>query len=160
MAQARITPADILNQKRQDFTKTFNTYSPANQQKIQTVIDAINQSNADSTAILGAIMLRQGNILDEYLSRKKFVESESVKDSRYWVTFAHEAIDYQKQRVYIPVLNSQASINSDLNNLVANYKTQLAYARGTAVKSLDKVTNTVQGLGNQKVATGSAGGGE
>lgn len=158
---ARVTPADILNERRGDFTKQFDRYSPAGQAKIQTVMDAINQANADSTAILSTIMLRQGNILDEYLSRKKFVETESIKDSRYWVTFAHEAIDYQKQRVYIPVLNGESNINSDLGNLLSNYKSQLAYARGTAVKSLDKLTNTIQGLGNQKVASQSAvGGGE
>lgn len=158
--QARITPTDIVNARREDFTKAFNSYTPANQQKIQDIMDAINQSNADTTAILGAIMTYQGNILDEYLSRKKFVETESIKDARYWLTFAHEAIDYQKQRVYIPVLTGQSNINSDLNNLLASYRSQLSYARGTAVKSLEKITATTQGLGSQKVATQSAGGGE
>lgn len=158
--QARVTPADIVNEKREDFTQKFNTYSPTSQQKIETVMDAINQANADSTAILGAIMIRQGNILDEYLSRKKFIESESIKDSRYWVTFAHEAIDYQRQRVYIPVLTSESNLNGDLSNLLSNYRSQLSYARGTAVKSLDKVSKTVSGLGSQKVASQSAGGGE
>lgn len=158
--QARITPADIVNAKREDFTQKFNTYSPTSQQKINEVMDAINQANADSTAILGAIMIRQGNILDEYLSRKKFIETESIKDARYWVTFAHEAIDYQRQRVYIPVLTSESNLNGDLSNLLSNYRSQLSYARGTAVKSLDKVSKTVSGLGSQKVASQSAGGGE
>lgn len=158
--EARITPQDIVDQKREDFTRMFNNYTPANQQKIQDIIDAINQDNANNTAVLEAIMLYQGQILDEYLSRNKFIETESIHDARYWLTFAHEAIDYQKQRVYIPILTSQSNINSDLLNLLSSYKSQLNYAQSTAVKSLNKIAATVKGLGSQKVASPSAGGGE
>lgn len=157
---ARITPEDIVNEKRAAYEAKIKTYLPANQQKLTQLEKAIAQVNKSRSEELEAIMFRQGQILDEYQSRKGGIETEAIKDARYWLTFAHEAIDYQKARIYIFNLTNESNIKSDANNLVASLQSQLNYARAQAIKSQNTISKTVAGLGSQKIAPEVIGGGE
>lgn len=163
LALARTTPEDIVNAQMETLNSTLNSYSPENQQKVRNIIRSTAKANANACTYLEAITARQGAILDEYLSRKNFQETQSIKDARYWLTFAHEAIDYQKQRVYLPQLTGEANIQRDLRVMINNFQSQLNYARGTAVKTQGKILGTVSGKGSQTIvdpttATQSGGG--
>lgn len=148
---ARVTPEDIVNAKKGAYETRVKNYSPANQQKLTTLASAIAEVNKKRCEDLEQVMLYQAAILDEYQGRKGGVETEAIKDARYWLTFAHEAIDYQKARIYIFDLNGESNIKNDANNLISSLQTQLNYARSTAIKSQSFISKAVSGGGSQKI---------
>lgn len=143
--QARVTPEDILNERKEAYEAKVKNYSPENKQKIETVMKKVASMNRAKTDELNGYMLQQGLILDEYERRAGLYGAPPTSDnfklgspneqSRYWITFAHEAIDYQAAKIYIPTLTTEANLKNDLLNMIANFQSELNYARSTATKS-------------------------
>lgn len=123
-AWARTTPEDILNSKREDYNKTVSSYSQGSKNKLSDYTKRIADLNKNQTDLLEENMVRQGEILDEFIYRKKAKEkiedgisrnlSDPIENARYWLTFAHEAVAYQAAHVYIPNLTGEKNINTDI----------------------------------------------
>ncbi len=56
-------------------------------------------------------MLTQGGILDEFIRRKG--EGAGTDKTRYWITYAHEAVAYQAAKVYIYNLTSEGNLKGE-----------------------------------------------
>lgn len=142
---ARITPEDIVNQQRQDYETKVKNYSPQNRQKLENLSLNIAQINKQNSQYLEQLALRQGEVLDEYVRRNNIVEdggkdgihrtNAPVENTRYWITFAHEAVAYQKAKIYIFSLTSEANFKNDALNTINKFQKDLNYARSTVVKS-------------------------
>jgi peptidoglycan hydrolase CwlO-like protein len=128
---ARTTPDDILREQRDVYNARVKNYSPENQRKLAEFEQKVAAMNKNQTDILEAKMVRQGEILNEYVFRQGIEErqadgisrdlSNPVENARYWVTYAHEAVAFQAAKHYIFDLsgenNIKANINSDINQL-------------------------------------------
>lgn len=128
---ARTTPDDILREQREVYNTRVKNYSPENQRKLAEFEQKVAAMNKNQTDILEAKMVRQGEILNEYVFRQGIQErqadgisrnlSDPIENARYWLTFAHEAVAYQAAKHYIFDLsgenNIKANINSDINQL-------------------------------------------
>jgi hypothetical protein len=143
---ARTTPADILNEQKQVYENRVKNYSPASKQKLTDLSQKIAALNKQATSDWETNMIRQGEILDEYMHRNNLQEgpetdgihrnlSNDVENARYWLTFAHEAVAYQAARVYIFDLTSETNINSDINRDVTQLSSDLNILRGKVLKS-------------------------
>lgn len=99
-------------------------------------------------------MLRQGQILDEYMSRNDMQEgsetdgihrnlSKPVENARYWLTYAHEAVAYQAAKVYIFNITSEGNIKSDLNREVDELSSDLNILRNKVLKSQKLIESLV-----------------
>lgn len=143
---ARVTPEDILNSQRQAYQSKSTNYSSENKQKLETLSKKIADLNKEKTDLLLQVMERQGLILDEYLKRKGIVESggqdginrnlkDPVENARYQITFAHEAIAYQKAKIYVYSLTSESNITQDANRLVGQLKADLEATRQKVINS-------------------------
>lgn len=141
---ARITPEDIVNSRREAYEAKVKNYSPQSRQKLENLSQKISVLNKIKTDELNAITKRQGEILDEYEKRLDFPENHSgIKNARYWLTFSHEAIDYQAAKIYIYNLSSEANIKNDALNLISQLQSELNYAKSTAEKSQGIIENLV-----------------
>ncbi len=128
---ARTTPDDILREQRDVYNMRVKNYSPENQRKLAEFEQKVAAMNKNQTDILEAKMVRQGEILNEYVFRQGIEErqadgisrdlSDPVENARYWVTYAHEAVAFQAAKHYIFDLtgesNIKTNINSDINQL-------------------------------------------
>lgn len=142
---ARTTPEDIVNSRKEAYEAKVKGYSAQSKQKIEAVMKKVAELNRAKTDELNGYMLQQGLILDEYERRRglfgetpssdNFKTGKPNEQARYWITFAHEAIDYQAAKIYIPNLTSEASLKSDLLNMISTFQSELNYARNTATKS-------------------------
>lgn len=122
---ARTTPEDIYNEKRQAYETRRQTYSLENQKKLDQYEQEIKTLNAFITQELENNTLRQGEILNEYISRNNIPTvpetdgiqrnlSNPVENARYWITYAHEAIAFQAAKNYMFGLSGEANIDRDI----------------------------------------------
>jgi ABC-type methionine transport system ATPase subunit len=98
-------------------------------------------------------MIRQGQILDEYIYRHNIEEpqedgkqrnlSNPVENARYWLTYAHEAVAYQAIQVYIFNLNGQANIKNDINAQINNLASSMNVLKGKVDKSQKLIADLV-----------------
>lgn len=149
---ARTTPEDILNDRWATYNAQIKNYSPDNQKKLTDFQKKIQDLNKQETDRLEAIMIRQGEILDEYIYRNKIDEpledgkarnlSDPVENARYWLTYAHEAVAYQAIQVYIFNLNGQANIKTDVNAQVNKLAADMNILEGKVDKS-QKIIETL-----------------
>lgn len=131
----RITPEDIVNSKKQAYSQKIAQYSQGNKQKLEQVSKKIAETNKKRTGELSRIMLSQGEILDEYQKRLGDKSNDSIEKSRYWITFAHEAVAYQAAKIYVFDLTSEASLNNDAFATINKFQSELNYARAQVIKS-------------------------
>jgi hypothetical protein len=147
---ARVTPADIINDQKASFQARKNSYSSQNQAKLDFFNQAIADLNTKITSELEQNLIRQGQILDEYVRRTGYQEDggrdgihrntdKPVENARYWVTYAHEAAAYQAGRVYIINLSSQANINNDIVNSINALQSDISVLKSKVTKSQDLV---------------------
>lgn len=137
---ARITPEDIVNEKRQLFTQRSKSYSPQSKTKLETWEKKIAGFNKEKTDILDENMTRQAQILEEYVRRNPNAE---VEDARYWLTYAHEAVAYQAAKIYIFDLTSEKNINSDIVSTISILQSELNTLRGKVLKSQKIISELV-----------------
>ena len=152
---ARTTPADILNSQKEAYSKKVSSYSPDNQAKLESLSGKIALINSQNTEKLNFLLERQAQILEEYDNRKginetkvtsdTFASSTKQEQAHYWLTFAHEAVDYQSAKVYVFSLTSEANMKNDALNTISRLQADLNYAKGTVEKSQRIIADLVKG---------------
>lgn len=142
--QARVTPEDIVQEKKVAYEQKVKNYSAANKQKLEKLAQDIALVNKKRTDELENIMIAQGTILDEYESRQKGKNSEAIKNARYWITYAHEAVAYQAAKIYIYNLTSEGNMRNDAVSLINQMAGELNSSRTKVInsqKTLEKIIN-------------------
>lgn len=143
-AFARVTPQDILNQQREAYDKQVASYSQQDRAKLERLSAEIARVNKQRTDQLETNMLTQAAILDEFQSRSGGEPTSAIEKSRYWITFAHEAVAYQAAKIYIFDLNGEKNIRSDAGNLISKFESELNYARSQVVYSQQILKETIK----------------
>ncbi len=133
IALARVTPEDIVNEKRAEYESRVKNYSSDHKVKLEALAKRIDEINQQRSFELQQNVMAQGIILDEYMSRHP--KDSGIEDVRYWITFAHEAISYQKARIYIYNLSSESNIKGDALNLISQFSSDLNSIRTKTIKS-------------------------
>lgn len=129
---ARTTPEDIVNAKRGEYQKIVVKYSKDHQQKLAILSNNIASVNKKITDDLSTNMERQGQILDQYVSRHP---NADVTNARYWLTFAHEAVAYQAAHIYSFNLRGESAIKSNALSLISNLQFDINILAGKVEKS-------------------------
>lgn len=118
----------------------------------------IHELNRKICGDLEDLMLRQGIILDEYQRRNGGVETEAMKESRYWITYAHEAVAYQAAKVYVYDLSGEANVDRDINITINQLLGEITTLKSKVVKSQNILKSVVAGSGNKTPAKQTQGG--
>ena len=136
-ALARVTPEDIVNEKRSVFEQKVKNYSEDHKKKLEDLSKAIDALNQKRSSELQEKVMIQGLILDEFQSRgnNEKNKAKQIEDVRYWITFAHEAISYQKAKIYIYDLSSESAIKNDALRLISLFFSDLNSTRTKTIKS-------------------------
>jgi hypothetical protein len=152
---ARTTPDDILREQRDVYNMRVKNYSPENQRKLAEFEQKVAAMNKNQTDILEAKMVRQGEILNEYVFRQGIEErqadgisrnlSDPVENARYWVTYAHEAVAYQAAKHYIFDLTGENNIKANINSKI----NQLANDVDILAGKVDKSQKIIEALINK-----------
>jgi PDZ domain-containing secreted protein len=141
--QARTTPEDILNSQKDAYNSQVKNYTAQDKQKLDLFSQKIANLNQQATYEWEWEMVRQGDILDEYLRRNNFKETEGIKNARYWLTYAHEAVAYQAAKVYVYNLTSEKNLNTDVLSQVNILQSDLNILRNKVLKSQGVITSLV-----------------
>ncbi|MDO8639039.1 MAG: hypothetical protein Q7R43_05685 [Candidatus Daviesbacteria bacterium] len=149
--EARITPEDIVQEKRVVYETKVKNYSAQDKQKLEKLSQDIALVNKKRTDELENIMIAQGNILDEYESRQKGPSGnlrmnknvEAIKNARYWITYAHEAVAYQAAKIYIYNLTSEGNIKNDAVSLINQMAGELNSSRTKVINSQKTLEKTI-----------------
>lgn len=142
--QARITPEDIINSKKEAYEARVKNYSPDNKQKLESLAKKIAQINKKRTDELDQIMITQAGILDQYEQRNPGNDEEAVEKARYWITYAHEAVAFQAAKIYVFNLTNEKNIKSDAKSLVNLFQTELISTRSKVINSKKMLKNLVK----------------
>lgn len=134
-ALARVTPEDIVNEKREIYNQRVGSYSQESRDRLDLVSKRIVEMNKTKTDELGWIMESQARILDEYERRNPGKNQKGVDEARYWITYAHEAVAYQAAKIYIYDLSNEASIEPDIKRMVGIFRSELNSTRDKVIKS-------------------------
>lgn len=129
VVQARVTPEDIVNAKRDKYQEKVNTYTSDNKAKLSQLSQSIVDLNQLLCTKLTESMSMQAAILDEYERRVGEKQSEEIKDARYWITYAHEAVAYQAAKNYVPDLSTQSNIKNDQLSMINLFQNEMMATR-------------------------------
>ena len=150
---ARTTPDDILREQQDAYNAKVKSYSPQNQKKLAEFQQKIISLNKNQTDILEAKMVKQGEILNEYIFRKGIEErqadgitrnlSDPVENARYWITYAHEAVAYQAAKHYVLELTGESSIKTNVNTKINQLANDMDILAGKVDKSQKIVADLV-----------------
>jgi hypothetical protein len=142
---ARTTPDDILREQRDVYNMRVKNYSPENQKKLAEFEQKVAAMNKNQTDILEAKMVRQGEILNEYVFRQGIQErqadgisrdlSDPVENARYWLTYAHEAVAYQAAKHYIFDLSGEANMKANVTSKINQLANDIDILAGKVDKS-------------------------
>lgn len=135
VVEARITPEDIVKSQREAYEKVVKNYSFQSQQKLKNLSEKITQINKKRTDELDQIMKIQAAILDEYERRQDGQDVENIKKARYWITYAHEAVAYQKGKIYIFDLSNEPNIKNDALSTLSLFQSELLSTRDKVIYS-------------------------
>lgn len=91
-------------------------------------------------------MVRQGEILDEFIGRNNANKitgadgihrnlTDPIENARYWLTYAHEAVAYQAAKVYVYNLTSEKNVNQDILSQINILSSDLNILRNKVLKS-------------------------
>ncbi|RJP46661.1 MAG: hypothetical protein C4584_01290 [Armatimonadetes bacterium] len=145
LAQARVTPEDIVNSKKEAYQQKVQNYSLVNQQKLADFSVKIADLNKEKTGYLTWVMEAQANILDEYEKRDSNRNQAGIEKARYWITYAHEAVAYQAAKIYIFNLRAESNIKNDVLSTINLFDNELESTRKKVIYSqsmLGRVLNT------------------
>lgn len=127
--EARVTPDDIYQERRAEFKKGLDKI---NNEKVKSdVLEAdwtLKEINQNVTGRFDKDMAILAGIVSELEQRvdKQEKENPYLEDALYWVTFAHEAVAYQKIQDYTPNLSGNtplAAIKLSSNRLRGDLNT-------------------------------------
>lgn len=124
-----------MNSKREAYESRVKNYSPESKQKLENLADKIAEVNKRRTDELDRIMVSQASILDEYERRSGGRNAEQIKQSRYWITYAHEAVAYQAAKIYVFNLSSEGNIKGDVNSTINLLQSELNSTRSKVIYS-------------------------
>ncbi len=151
---ARTTPADIVNEERQVYNQKVKNYSALNQKRLESLSKKIADLNKEKTKYLENLILKQGEILDEYVKRFNIKEeggrdgitrsSDPVAVVRIEITRAHESVAYQAAKIYIPSLSGQTNIKPDSLSLVNRLQYDMNLVRKSAIYSQNLLENLLK----------------
>lgn len=135
LVQARVTPEDIVEAQRESYRSSTESYSEANKQKLANLQTDILALNRKLTAELDYSMVVQALILDEFELRAGSKYKSQIEDTRYWITFAHEAVAYQAAKTYIPKVSVESNIKNDSLSTISLFKSEISSVRLKVIKS-------------------------
>lgn len=145
---ARVTPEEIVNSQKEAYQAKVRNYSPVNKQKLEKLSQEIALVNKKRTDELENIMVAQASILDEYETRLRKSsgearKAEAIKNARYWITYAHEAVAYQAAKIYIFNLTSEGNIRNDAVSLINQMAGELNSSRTKVINSQITLEKTI-----------------
>lgn len=152
---ARVTPEDIVNQKRETFQQKLKNYSAKHQEQLKKLSQNITEVNKKATDELSQIMERQAQILDEYIRRAgedpryqtdgihRNLDNK-IENARYFLTFAHEAVAFQAAKIYIFDLSSEKNIKNDALSTISIWQSDLNILRGKVLKSQNIIKDLIK----------------
>lgn len=132
---ARVTPEDIVNAQQATYQKKVVNYSVDHKQKLEQLSASIARVNKNRTNELERNMETQAAILDQYEKRQNDKNDEVIKNARYWITYAHEAVAYQAAKIYIFDLSNEKNIQGDALSTISIFQSELNSARSKVIKS-------------------------
>jgi hypothetical protein len=153
--QARTTPQETVDQQKADFDQRTKNYSPQNKQKLLDYQQKIADLNKKITDDWEKNLFRQGQILEEYTSRKKINLAMGSKDginrnlqdpiqnAQYWLNFAHEAVAYQASQKYLITPTAESSINSNITSKISSLQSDLTGLKAKVLKSQQIIASLV-----------------
>lgn len=141
---ARITPEDIINAKQEVYEKTVVRYSLQHQQRLRALSQKVADLNQQRSSELEGIIKVQGDILEEYRARHPEIKPDQLEKVGYWLTFAHEAVAYQKAKIYIYELTQEPNIRSDAQKLVNRYINDLESTRQKVIHSQQVMVEAIR----------------
>ncbi len=153
--QARTTPEDIVNSKREAYQAKVKNYSPTHQQQLESMSKQIAAVNQRQSKELENIMIRQGEILNEYKRRVApnsedcaaygcTSKADPLQYARYYITYAHEAVAYQAAKIYIIELSSEANIKQDSLRTISTMEADLQGLRTKVSMSQSLIAKLVK----------------
>lgn len=145
---ARVTPEEIVNSQKEAYQAKVKNYSATNKQKLEKLSREIALVNKKRTNELENIMIAQASILDEYETRLRKSsgearKAEAIKNARYWITYAHEAVAYQAAKIYIFNLTSEGNIRTDAVFLINQMAGELNSSRTKVINSQVTLEKTI-----------------
>lgn len=141
---ARVTPEDIVNSQKEAYEGRIVNYSAAHRQNLDGLAKNIARVNQNRTAELERNMETQAAILDEYERRQDGKHAEGIKNARYWITYAHEAVAYQAAKIYIFDLSSENNISRDALNTISLFQSELNSTRSKVINSQKILLETIK----------------
>lgn len=141
---ARVTPEDIVNSKKEAYENRVVNYSASHRQNLENLSKRIAEVNRNRTNELDRIMVTQAYILDEYERRSDGKNSEAIKNARYWITYAHEAVAYQAAKIYVFDLSAESNITKDALNTISLFQSELNSTRAKVINSRKTLMDTVK----------------
>lgn len=155
LTQARVSQEDIVNSRLETYNQSLSNFSPQGQQTVKTYTQKIQDLNKLETDRLEQIMIKQGQILDEYIRRQGYEEdggadginrnlSKPVENARYWLTYAHEAIAFQAAKTYLPSLGSEQNLKSSLISNLNSLQADINGLNSKVLKSQQIIKSLVQ----------------
>lgn len=141
--KARTTPEDIVNAQKTTYEQKVKNYAPDSKKKLDQYYQKIADLNKKATDSYEDNMVRQAQILDEYVRRNPNKNSSDVENARYWLTFAHEAVAFQAGKIYIFDLSGESFIKSDINSTISNLESDLSTLKAKVAKSQNIIKSLV-----------------
>lgn len=141
---ARITPDDIVKANKEVYEKKLKFYSVSNKQKLTKMEGLIAQVNKIRTDQLAQIMQKQAAILDEYQKRVGDKNAKDIDNTRYWITFAHEAVAFQAAKIYIFDLTSEKNLIQDVDSTINLLQSDLNLTRLKVINSQKTLKKSVK----------------
>lgn len=141
---ARVTPEDIVNSKKEAYEGKVVNYSASHRQNLENLSKSIAEVNKRRTGELDRVMVTQASILDEYERRSNGKNSEAIKNARYWITYAHEAVAYQAAKIYVFDLSAESNITKDALNTISLFQSELNSTRAKVINSRKTLMDTVK----------------
>ena len=154
LSLARTTPQDTIDEAQNSYNQRVKSYSVVHQKQLDQFSKDVTALNKQETDYLENIVLKQGEILDEYVKRNNINENggedgvhrsnDPVSTTRIAITRVHEAIAYQAAHAYILNLTSESNIKNAANNAVANLQSDLSRVRESTIYSQSLLQNLVK----------------
>jgi hypothetical protein len=152
VAQARITPNDIYQQKRAEFDATVSRLPDQSKKdrilKADRTLKTINQT---VTRRFDDDIARMSAILEELKSRENVTDNvvafgsgdTPIDTAAYDLNFAAEAVAYQKIQDYTPQF-SGSNIDAGIANSQANLRSNLITLRGKVLRAKSELQKALE----------------
>lgn len=148
---ARVTPNDIYQQTRADFTANLSKISdPVKRQLVVQADETLKDINQRVCNRWENDLNKMAAILDEEKSRQKVTKTivaygqgnTPLDDAAYYLNYAAEALAYQKSQDYTPYI-SNSNLAAAINNSSANLRSSLAVLQSKILRAKAEVKKAI-----------------